>query len=114
MTRVERRGFIVGTLSLLAAPLAVEAQQAGKVRRIGYLTQRAGPGPREEAFRQGLRALGYVPGKDIVIEDRYSPGGPDRLNRLAAELVRLKVDVIVTGGPTRHGAPRKRPARFPS
>jgi putative ABC transport system substrate-binding protein len=97
---MDRRTFLMGSFAVLAAPLAAEGQPAGKVRRIGYLTQRAGPGPREEAFRQGLRALGYVPGKDIVIEDRYSPGGSDRLNTLAAELVRLKVEIIVTGGPT--------------
>jgi putative ABC transport system substrate-binding protein len=92
--------MVILTLALLAAPLAVEAQQAGKVPRIGYLTQRSGAGPREEAFRQGLRDLGYVPGKDIVIEERYSVGGLDGLNALAAELVRLKVEIIVTGGPT--------------
>ena len=52
-----------------------------------------------EAFRQGLRELGYVEGKNIVIECRYAEGKPDRLPALAAELVRLKVDIIVTGGP---------------
>jgi ABC-type uncharacterized transport system substrate-binding protein len=87
------------TLALLAAPLTIEAQQAGKVPRIGLLTLRSGPGPREEAFRQGLRDLGYVLERDIVIEDRYAAGKLDRLRELAAELVRLKVEVIVTGGP---------------
>ena len=91
--------MVILTLVLLAAPLAVEAQQAGKVPRIGYLTQRSGAGTREEAFRQGLRDLGYVPGKDIVIEERYSVGGLDGLSAPAAELVRLKVEVIVTAGP---------------
>jgi len=96
---VERRVFVAGTLALLAAPLAVEAQEAGKVPRIGYLTQRSGPGTREEAFRQGLRDLGYVRESDIVIEYRYS-AGLDRLSEQAAELVRIKVNVIVTDGPT--------------
>ena len=92
-----RRGFI-GTLagSLLAAPLAARAQPAGKVYRIGYLT--AGSvtaNPRVlEAFRQGLRELGWVEGQNIVIEYRSAEGHLDRLPDLAAELVRLKVDVI--------------------
>jgi putative ABC transport system substrate-binding protein len=77
-----------------------QAQQAGKIPRIGYLTgaTRDGQAARIEAFRQGLRELGYVEGKNIVIEYRYAEGKLDRLPALAAELVRLKVDVIVTGG----------------
>ncbi len=77
-----------------------EAQQPKKVPRIGYLSARSGPESRDESFRQGLRELGYVEGKNIVIESRYAEGKLDRLPALAAELVRLKVDVIVTGGPT--------------
>jgi putative ABC transport system substrate-binding protein len=85
---------------LLTVSLA-QAQQAGKIPRIGYLL---GPSlsslaARIEAFRQGLRELGYVEGKNIVIEYRSAEGEIDRLPALAAELVRLKVDVIVTGGP---------------
>jgi putative ABC transport system substrate-binding protein len=77
------------------------AQQPKKVPRIGYLaaaSASANPA-RIEAFRQGLRELGYVEGKNIVIESRYAEGKIDRLSELAAELVRLKVEVIVTGGP---------------
>jgi len=77
-----------------------EAQQQKKVPRIGFLVG-ASPSTnaaRTEAFRQGLRELGYVEGKNIVIEYRYAEGKLDRLPDLAAELVRLKVDVIVTGG----------------
>jgi putative ABC transport system substrate-binding protein len=96
---VDRRAWLAGSLALLAAALPVEAQQGQRVSRIGYLTQRPGPSPREEALRQGLRDLGYLPGKDIVIEERYS-GGLDELSASAAELVRLKVEIIVTGGPT--------------
>jgi putative ABC transport system substrate-binding protein len=86
---------------LLAPCSAAQAQQSKKVPRIGFLT---GGSPssiatRVEAFRQGLRELGYAEGKNIVIEYRYAEEKLDRLPALAAELVRLNVDVIVTGGP---------------
>jgi len=86
---------------LLALSFPVEAQQPTKVPRIGYLTT-VSPSTiagRIEAFRQGLRELGYVEGKTIGIEWRFAGGKADRLPGLAAELVRLKVDVIVTTGP---------------
>src|SRR5262249_37057857 len=83
-------------LGLLGASLAAHAQPAGKVWRIGCLRTDAGGIP--EAFRQGLRALGYVEGQNIAIEYRNADGKPDRLPDLAAELVRLPVDVLVTGG----------------
>jgi putative ABC transport system substrate-binding protein len=89
---------VVLALSLGSALLAAQAQPT-KVPRVGLLTLRSGSGPREEAFRQGLRDLGYVPGRDIAIEERYAAGGFDRLRELAAELVRLKVEIIVTSGP---------------
>jgi putative tryptophan/tyrosine transport system substrate-binding protein len=85
---------------LLALSVSTEAQQAGKVPRIGYLNG-ASPSSisaRIEAFRQGLRELGYVEGKSIVIEWRHAEGKLDRLPALAAELVRLKVDIIVSAG----------------
>ena len=96
-------GIIVTlVLGILLAPLSSEAQQAKKVPRIGFLggASPAALSARTEAFRQGLRELGYVEGKNIVIEYRYAEGKLDRLSELAAELVRLKVDVIVTAGPT--------------
>jgi len=88
-------GALAGTL--LAAPLAAEAQQAGKVHRIGYLTGGLSTDRPHliEAFRQGLRELGWVEGQNIIIEYRYAEGRFDRLPDLAAELVRLKVDIIV-------------------
>jgi putative ABC transport system substrate-binding protein len=98
---MNRRAFLSALSgSLLAAPLAAEAQQATKVTTIGYLS---GPSlsanaARIEAFRQGLRELSYVEGKNIVIEWRSADGKLDRLPALAAELVRLKVAVIVTSG----------------
>ncbi len=89
-------------LGLFAVSLPVEAQQTEKVPRIGYLSaaSRSALTARTEAFRQGLRELGYVEGKNIVIEYRYAEGKLDRLSELAAELVRLKVDVIVATGTT--------------
>jgi putative tryptophan/tyrosine transport system substrate-binding protein len=83
---------------LFALCYPVEAQQPKKVPRIGFLSA-ASPSSmsaRVEAFRQGLRELGYVEGKNIFIESRYAEGKLDQLSALAAELVRLKVDVIVT------------------
>ena len=83
---------------LFAVCVSVGAQQPAKVPRIGYLTGATpeGQSSRIESFRQGLRELGYVEGKNIVVEYRYGELRPDRLPALAAELVRLKVDVIVT------------------
>jgi putative ABC transport system substrate-binding protein len=88
--------------SLLAFCVSAQAQQAQKILRIGYLqvTASSPVAARTEAFRQGLRELGYVEGKNIVVEWRFAEGKADRLPSLAAELVRLKVDVIVTSGPT--------------
>src|SRR5713101_569042 len=97
---MDRRAFI-GTLTggLLAAPLAAAAQPTGKVYRIGYLA--AGSATvfqiPVEAFREGLRELGLVEGQNIVIDYRFAEGRFDRLPDLAAELVLLKVDVIMAG-----------------
>jgi putative tryptophan/tyrosine transport system substrate-binding protein len=91
---VDRRTFIARTLGLLAVPLGAEAQQAGKVYRIGLLSPTS-QGFGVEAFREGLRTLGYVEGHNIVVELRSAEGRFDRLPDLAAELVRLRVDVIV-------------------
>jgi putative ABC transport system substrate-binding protein len=86
------------TLSLLAAPLAAEAQPPGKVTRIGCLSVTLVPGsPQVEAFRQGLRELGYVEGHNIALEFRAA-GGIDRLPTLAAELIQLPVDVLMALG----------------
>jgi ABC-type uncharacterized transport system substrate-binding protein len=96
-----RRAFLTGTGAvLLAAPLSTEAQQAGKVARIGYLTLNLAAALRLiEVFRHGLRDLGYVEGRNVVIETRDAGGKTERLPALAAELVTLKVDVILVGGP---------------
>jgi len=86
---------VVLALGLLAAPLAADAQQAGRVPRIGYLGTRTPSDFGLDAFRQGLREQGWVEGQNIVIEYRFAEGRLDRLPDLAAELVRLKVDIIV-------------------
>src|SRR5216684_5753399 len=93
---MDRRTFLAGTGAvLLVAPLA-EAQQAAKVPRIGYLSPNLAANPHvHEAFRQGLRDLGYVESRNVVIEYRSAEGKFERLPALAAELVALKVDVIV-------------------
>ena len=103
---IDRRTFLAGAGAvLLAAPLAAGAQQAGKVYRIGFL--RAGPPPRTyvEGFQQGLRARGYIDGVNVVIEYRSTDGSYDDLPRLAAELVRLKVDIfLASAGPAAFAA----------
>jgi putative ABC transport system substrate-binding protein len=98
---VRRREFIILLASATACPLAAHAQQqAGKVPRIGFLGVTS-PSDRPsllDAFRQGLRELGWVEGQNIFIDYRYAEGRLDRLPELAAELVRLKVDIIVSVG----------------
>ena len=97
---------LVGFLTILALLFGwagmAQAQQAGKVPRIGFLfaSNPSATGGRTQAFRQGLHERGYVEGKNILIEYRYAEGKLDRMPALAGELVGLKVDVIVTGGPT--------------
>ena len=83
--------------------MSAEAQQPTKVHRIGWLSAdvsppSSAPQAREETFRQGLRDLGYVEGQNLVIESRYAEGSAERLPDLAAELVRLQVEVLVAGG----------------
>src|SRR5688572_25106863 len=95
-----RRAFIASGLGLCAAPLVASAQQAGKVARIGLLLANT-PGsfarnPRWAAFLKGLRDLGWIEGQNLVIERRFTEGEPGRLPELAADLVRIRVDVIVT------------------
>jgi putative ABC transport system substrate-binding protein len=100
MKKATALSILIATV-VLAFGLIAEAQQPKKVPRIGYLS---GSPPfsiaeHNEAFRQGLRELGYMEGKNIVIEWRSAEGKRDRLPALATELVHLKVDVIVTAGP---------------
>src|SRR6185369_1575356 len=83
---------------ILALNFAANAQQPTKIPRIGYVSgsgDRKAPGPLVEAFRQGLRDRGYVEGKNILVEYRYVEGGLDRVPAIIAELVQLRVDVLV-------------------
>ena len=107
---------ILFVLVLLAVAVIAEAQQPTKVPRIGYLTalNPVNESDRSEPFRLALRKLGYIEGQNIAIEYRNAEGKLDRYPELAAELVRLKVDIIVTTGGTRPWRPRMRPRRFPS
>ena len=99
---MERRTFMaLVSGGLLAAPIAAEAQQAGKVFQVGFLGT-ATPSLMSAwltAFREGLRERGYVEGKNISMEYRWGEGKPERFPALAAELIKLKVDVVVTSGP---------------
>lgn len=101
---------------LLALCVSADAQQPKKAPRIGFLSA-VSPSTisaRVEAFLQGLRELGYVEGKNIFIEWRFAQGKFDRLPSLAAELVHLKVDVIVAEAPTSTRSAKQRLLRFPS
>jgi len=97
-----KRKITVFTLCAMLFALcgSVDAQQTGKVPRIGFLdtSTASGSAVLVEAFRQGLSKLGWIEGKNITIEDRFSDQKLDRLPELAADLVRLKVDLIVVGG----------------
>jgi len=110
---MDRRRFLLTSLAgVFAAPLAAEAQQlSGKIARIGLLGDV--PSFLNEEFRQGLRELGYVEGQSIVIEHRYPEWKYERLPGLAADLVRLKVDVIVAASRPLPRQPNRQPARSP-
>ena len=116
--RIQNRklaGIVALAVTFAICGAVAHAQQPTKVPRIGVL---AGVSPsaisvRMEAFRQGLRELGYVEGKNIVIESRYAEENLDRLPALAAELVRLKVDIIITGGPPAIRSAKKATSTIP-
>ncbi len=101
------RAIAVGALAILVAPLASEPQQAGRMYRIGYLFDARPPDQTSSPLRaleENLRELGYVEGKNLVVERRFAAFKYDRLPDLAAELVQLKPDVIVTSGNPAIGA----------
>jgi putative tryptophan/tyrosine transport system substrate-binding protein len=95
---MDRRRFVLTSLAgVLAVPVAGEAQQAGKIYRIGRLWNAPNPSA-EDTQRQALRELGWIEGQNFVFERRYAEGRNDRLPVLAAELVRLRPDLISTAG----------------
>jgi putative tryptophan/tyrosine transport system substrate-binding protein len=114
---MDRRAFITGTLSLLAAPLVGEAQPAGKVYRIGLLYASTGfdpsRDPTERALVEGLREHGYVLGQNLVIELRSAYGKRERLPELAVELVRIPVVLILVPGPGQARTARQATATIP-
>ncbi len=114
---MRRRTFIAGVTTLLAAPCAAEAQPAAtKIYRIGWLgdgTRAAREGNTLTPLREGLRQLGYVEGKNIVIDARWSDGNEEQLGRDAAEFIRLRVDVIVTHGAVGGSVAKKATATIP-
>src|SRR5262249_27008973 len=97
--RMNRRAFVTGLGAVLVAPHAAEAQRTGMTWRIGYLSLVSGKLAQHirwlAAFRDGLRQLGYVEGENVVLKQRYADGRVERLPELAAELVRLELDVLV-------------------
>src|SRR6266542_6467194 len=108
--------MVILAVGLLAAPLAVRAQQVGKVYRIGILETipAARNAANLDALRKGLRDLGYVEGRNLVIEYRSADGRAERFLDLAAELVRLKVDLIVTRGTPAARAAKKATETIPT
>ena len=108
---MKRREFISVAVAVLVAPIAAEAQQAGKVYRLGFL--RAGEPPKFwiDEFREGLRELGYVEGQNLVIEFRIGP--LDQLPQLAEDLVRSRVDVIVASASSAGMAAKKATTSIP-
>ena len=115
MGRIGRRQFLIATGALFAAPLAAEAQQAGKVYRIGFLSAASGRDALhpQAAFFDGLRELGYIEGQNLIIERRFAEGNFDRLNEFAADLARRKVDLIVAVGPVPAQAAQKATSMIP-
>jgi putative ABC transport system substrate-binding protein len=111
---MDRRAFIMATAGgLLATPLVAKGQQAGKIARIAYLTTAQASDPLDDAFLQGLRDLGYVEGRNVVIEYRSAHGKAERLPDLAAELAALKVDVVVAVTNAAIAAAKKATATIP-
>jgi putative ABC transport system substrate-binding protein len=98
---MERRAFLAGAAALLVAPLAAEAQPAGKVSRLAWLGEGTDPGPANVGllpFIEGLRDLGYIEGQHFTLDRRFAGGSPERLRELAAELAGLKFDLIAAPG----------------
>ena len=115
MGQVRPRKFLVAAGVLIATPFASKApQQPTKVWRIGLLHAGSAPDPNFDAFRRELSEFGFVDGQNLVIEDRWAEGKPDRLPDLAVDLVALKVDILLAGALHPLGHSNKRLPPFPS
>jgi putative ABC transport system substrate-binding protein len=112
---MDRRAFlgVAAAGSLIAMPAVARAQQAGKVHRIGFLSLQSGLTSTTEAFPKEMRELGYVEGRNLIIEYRWAARKEERLPELAAELVRLKVEVIVTAAAPTIEAARRATSTIP-
>jgi len=111
---VNRRTFLCGlTFGAFSTPLATEAQHTGKTLTIGYLSPATPRNPVDDAFDRSLEALGWVKDQNIRIERRYSGGRPEALAPLAAELVRLGVDVLVAWSPAGALAAKRATSQLP-
>jgi len=113
---MDRRAFLAtatAAAGVVAGPAIARAQQPAKIHRIGNLSLRRGPDETDEAFSQGLRELGYVEGRSVALEYRWAGGQSKRLPDLAAELVRLKVDLIVAQGTLAAEAARRATISIP-
>jgi len=112
MTALRRMRFLIAAAVLLASPLAADAQETARVWRVGFVSPSA-PGPTIQSFRQGLEALGYVEGKNVVVETRFADGHADRLPGLIAEVIGSKVDVLVVGSAAGALAAKRATATLP-
>jgi putative ABC transport system substrate-binding protein len=114
---IDRRTWLIGALAALATPVTVNAREPGRLARIGLLSGSSRSSPEAShiwaAFTEGLKELGYVEGQNVVIEGRFYGDSIDRLPSLAADLVRLPVDVIVTGAPPAPEAARRATSTIP-
>lgn len=111
---MNRRDTVFALLALGAVPIASKAQPSGKVYRIGFLWENPTVFPDAmQAFRKGLRDLGYEEGRNVAIEFRWAEGKPERMRELAEELVRLKVDVIIAPSSVYTGAAKQATATIP-
>jgi putative ABC transport system substrate-binding protein len=112
---MDRRAFlgVAAAGGLIVMPVVARAQQVDKIRRIGFLSLQSGLTSTTEAFHQGLRELGYVEGRNLIIEYRWAATKEERLPELAAELVRLKVEVIVTAAAPTIEAARRATSTIP-
>ena len=95
---MRRRDFIALAVGALAWPIAARAEEISRVHRILWLSTASGPDPFLDGFREGLRSLGYVEGKNVVLQSHYSPGNPQALRAIVSELKAGDVDLVVSSG----------------